>query len=206
MNVKRKWERTKTGARLVESQVLGSTRKLKRGGSSYKRADGRKGKAPTEKQARAKVERSVGAYTADLASEAADRATLARIAQTPVRLPRGSKKTTKKTRKRKPVAASSATARAESPGHFPALTAANLRREAQELPASARFHGAVFLGPLLARFGTTPQAAAAQLMRLYQGDEITLSRADLVDAMDPELVRSSEIEKSGARFHLFRPE
>ncbi len=85
------------------------------------------------------------------------------------------------------------------------ITAANLYAEAAKLPASARFHRQTFLGPLLERFGTTPQRAKAQLWKLFQNDEITLSRADLVEAMNPALVRSSEIEHHGARFHLLEP-
>lgn len=204
MTVKQKWERTKSGAKLVRTEVLGSTRQLKRG-SSYKRADGGKGKARTETQARALVERSSGSYASHLLAEQADAATLRRIATTPAT---GAKKTKRKaTAKRaREVTASRAKPRAEAPAHYPAITAANLYREAATLPASARFHRAVFLGPLLERFGTTPQAAAAQLWRLHQDEEITLSRADLVDAMDPALVRASEIERSGARFHLLRPQ
>jgi len=85
------------------------------------------------------------------------------------------------------------------------ITAANLYAEATKLPAAARFHRQVFLGPLLERFGTTPQRAKAKLWELHQNDEIELSRADLVDAMNPALVRSSEIEHHGARFHLLNP-
>lgn len=189
--MKQKWERTKTGAKLVRTEVLGSTRKLKRG-ASYKRADGRKGKATSEAQARRFVEASP-----DTLRTAQALFGQARPAKLPAK---------KSTRSSKPVASKLATPRAEAPAHYPALTAANLYREAAALPASARFHRAVFLGPLLQRFGTTAKAAAPELWRLFQNDEITLSRADLVDAMDPELVRSSEIEKHGARFHLLRPQ
>jgi hypothetical protein len=64
----------------------------------------------------------------------------------------------------------------------------------------------VFLAPLLARFGTTPQAARNDLIRLFQSDQITLSRADLVEAMDPAMVKASEIQGPGsARFHFLIP-
>lgn len=87
------------------------------------------------------------------------------------------------------------------------ITAANLYSEAAQLPASARFHDNVFLAPLLARFGTTPQAARDTLARLHRLDEITLSRADLVDAMNPALVKSSTITAPGSSYewHFLSP-
>jgi hypothetical protein len=86
------------------------------------------------------------------------------------------------------------------------ITGPALYAEAAKLPKSARFGSGVFLGPLLARFGTTPQAVSRDLIRLHQDDQITLSRADLVEAMDPAMVKASEIQGPGSvRFHLLRP-
>jgi hypothetical protein len=86
------------------------------------------------------------------------------------------------------------------------ITGPALYAEAAKLPKSARFGSGVFLGPLLARFGTTPQAVSRDLIRLHQDDQITLSRADLVEAMDPAMVKASEIQgPGGVRFHLLRP-
>lgn len=171
---KTKWEKTARGARLVRSEVLGTTTKTKRG-ANWKRADQRKGSAKTERAARKMVE----------APDLSDPVEQARSAAAQTRV-----HTTKR-----------------SQASHPALTPENLYAEAEKVPKSGRFHSQVFLAPLLARFGTTPRAARSQLLQMHQDGTITLARADLVDAMDPELVRLSAIEGPGGHymFHLFDP-
>ncbi len=83
------------------------------------------------------------------------------------------------------------------------VTVENLRAAAQTLTDGDKWRGRVFLGPLLKAMGTTPQAAEKQLLALHQAGKITLSRADLVEAMGPAMVKASEISHpTGARFHF----
>lgn len=95
---------------------------------------------------------------------------------------------------------------AAAPKFGPAdITAENLAAVAKTLPDSAKFgRNQYFLGPLLEKFGTTPQAQQQKLMSLYMSDKVTLSRADLVEAMSPKMVSSSEIARPGtnATYHL----
>lgn len=91
------------------------------------------------------------------------------------------------------------------PVHAQQLTGPNLYAEAAKVPASGRFHSQVFLAPLLERFGTTPQAARQKLLDLHRAEEIVLSRADLVDAMDPDLVRRSAIDIGNYTYHFLSP-
>jgi len=85
------------------------------------------------------------------------------------------------------------------------LTGPNLYAEAAKVPASGRWHSNVFLAPLLERFGTTPQAARARLLELHRSDEIELRRAELVDSMNPDLVRRSAIDVGTYTFHFLGP-
>lgn len=88
------------------------------------------------------------------------------------------------------------------------ITAANLYSEAAKLPASSTFHGSAFLAPLLARFGTTPQAASNVLVELHRDGEITLRRLDLVEAVkNHDMVRDSAITAPGSTYewHMLGP-
>lgn len=85
------------------------------------------------------------------------------------------------------------------------LTAKALYDEAAKLRPPARWHSHVFLGPLLERFGTTPQQAKSQLLALHRSGEIVLTRADLVDVLPPDLVRSSALDAGGYVFHFLSP-
>lgn len=111
----------------------------------------------------------------------------ARRAQTPAKRPRGATvKPAPSHATRPPVVQVPPAAR------LPPLTPENLLVVAQD-PTLPRFgSNKVFLGPLLAHFGTTPQREAAKLAEWHRVSRIVLSRADLVQGMPPELVRSSE--------------
>jgi hypothetical protein len=169
--VKKKWEKLARSSRLVRTEILGTVSKTTKG-ANWKRSDGLKGTARSEKAAKRLVEGSAAAA-----------------------MPLPPKAKTKRGAKPAP-----APARLE-------LNAANLLAVADALPASAKYHHRnVFLWPLLQRFGLTPQEAKSALIKMHQNEEITLTRADLVEAMDPELVRRSEISHSGARFHFLTVE
>jgi len=169
--VKKKWEKLARSSRLVRTEILGTVSKTSKG-ANWKRSDGLKGTARSERAAKRLVEGPAAAA---------------------MPLP-----------KKKPKRG------AAPPAPVPArrleLTAANLYAEAGKLPAAARFHSNAFLWPLLQRFGLTPEEARARLLAMHRDEEITLRRADLVEAMDPEMVRRSEISHSGARFHFLELE
>lgn len=98
-----------------------------------------------------------------------------------------------------------ATAQRDKPAKSPALTAAALYSEAAKLTGPARYGEKTFLGPLLARFGTTPQREAALLAEWQRSGRISLSRADLISAMDRATVRSSEVTHGGVTWHMLAP-
>lgn len=56
----------------------------------------------------------------------------------------------------------------------------------------------------LASPATCPRRAdfGALLVAAHQAQHLTLARADLVSAMDPELVKYSEVKADGATFHF----
>ena len=171
--VKKKWEKLARSSRLVRTEILGTVSKTTKG-ANWKRSDGLKGTARSEKAAKRLVEGSAAAATPLPPKTKVKRGAKVKSAPAPAPLE---------------------------------LTASNLLEVAENLPASAKYHGRnVFLWPLLQRFGLTPQEAKPALMKMHQNDEITLTRADLVEAMDPEMVRRSEVSHSGARFHFLTVE
>lgn len=74
-----------------------------------------------------------------------------------------------------------------------------------------RWHSAVFISAVWEELlqqgaqGLTYDAFKRRLIQAMQDDLVELSRADLVEAMPYELVRDSETNYSGARFHFIRP-
>jgi hypothetical protein len=67
----------------------------------------------------------------------------------------------------------------------------------------------VFVSPVWQQLRRDPRWAAvtlddfkARLVAAHRAGELTLARADLVAAMDPELVAASEITADGASFHF----
>ncbi len=81
-----------------------------------------------------------------------------------------------------------------------ASIAAVLRERAASAPASHRFGPRkVFLRAVLDTTSTEDLATLDQLRRMGL---VVLSRADLVAAMDPALVRDSAVRLAGADFHF----
>lgn len=165
--VKKKWEKMARSSRLVRTEILGTVTKTSKG-ANWKRSDGLKGTARSERAAKRLVEGSAAAAQP---------------------LP-----------KKKPKRG--AAAPAPAPAKRLELTAENIYREAAKVPASGRWHSNVYLWPLLQRFGLTPQEALGDLISLHRDGDITLRRADLVEAMDPEMLKRSEIKVSGTLFHF----
>lgn len=188
-SVKQKWHRLARSSKLIRSEVRGTVSKSAKG-ASWTRSDGTKGKAKSERAAKRIVEAE----------------------GPPVELPLPKKRGRVLTRKQQTEetkrAARGYEKEARSAGVAGShLTGDDLYRVAAKVPKWGRFHSNVFLFPVLAEFGLTPQEARARLLELHRNDEITLARADLVDAMNSELVRLSEIDAGVARatFHFLAP-
>jgi hypothetical protein len=65
----------------------------------------------------------------------------------------------------------------------------------------------VFLGPIRDSLGLDAQRFAALVTEANKRNQLTLSRADLVAAMDPQMVASSQIQnRMGAQFHFLQME
>lgn len=189
--VKQRWEKRAKLARLVRTEVRGTVSKTK-AGANWKRSDGTKGKAKSERAAKRIVEADGPPVALPLPAKKRAGRVLTRKQQTEEtkRAARGYEKELR-----------------ESGRAGQHLTGDDLYRVAAKVPKWGRFHSKVFLFPVLAEFGLTPQEARARLLELHRNDEITLTRADLVDAMNSELVRLSEIDAgvAGARFHFLAP-
>jgi len=70
-------------------------------------------------------------------------------------------------------------------------------------------HG-VFISHVIERlqqagYDADPDAVKADLVRLHRAGHITLTRADLVEAMKPEDVEASETRYLNAQFHFIEP-
>lgn len=180
---KTRWQKAGAKYRLVRTELVGEVRKVKKGWSFSRRPIPAKGIVNSLKQAKLIVEERaafrVPPKVADVAPKAAAAIKKAKAGVKPK------------------AAKAAAKPRASRKVETPTLTLDHLLTEA-ESPNLPRFgEHKVFLGPLLARFGTTPQAAAAELVRWQQAGKLTLSRADLVAAMPAELVASSEFSPPG---------
>ena len=85
-----------------------------------------------------------------------------------------------------------------------------VERTAQTQPAEYRFGEQVFLGPIAREMIRGRQVKSREHFRLLlqlarQRGLLQLSRADLVSAMNPELVRESEFRDLNATWHLLTP-
>lgn len=81
---------------------------------------------------------------------------------------------------------------------------------AEAQPASARFGEQVFLGPIFELMRLRHEVRDREHFRVLlqiarQRGLLQLSRADLVSAMDPSLVRASEFRDLNATWHLLTP-
>lgn len=74
-----------------------------------------------------------------------------------------------------------------------------LLKVAQTAPAAYRFGGKVFLAWLLANGVTREQLAQA-----WANGDAEFSRADMVEVMDPAVVRASAVNRGDATAHFIR--
>lgn len=96
-------------------------------------------------------------------------------------------------------------------GAAPPLSGQSLQSIAASVPAEGRFGAKVFLRDLYEAavadgYPGSWEAFSNELVRLNRAREISLSRADLVPAMDAERVVASEVRYLGARFNFMRTE
>lgn len=85
------------------------------------------------------------------------------------------------------------------------VVAARYLTTARNAHADFRFgERKVFIAALLGTFSTPEQDAAlkAELVELHRAGALVLARADLVAAMDEEMVAMSETLTDGAEFHF----
>lgn len=83
------------------------------------------------------------------------------------------------------------------------------REAAARVGPAGKFHDRVFIGGVLDQLpAETREAVRAALPSLQKKGALKMSRADLVGAMDPAMVKSSEVVRPGtqAKFHLIDPE
>lgn len=169
---KRKWERVKNGSRLVETVVLGDVRKLKRGWS------GRIGDA--KKRFRAKSQRE---------------------ARSMVEL--GEVRAVQPATKPSPQRARAKMAEQQAPERLESF-ARRVQSAANELPPWTPGADGVPISDIYHRLRPRPPLEEFRrlLIQAHQADLLELTRADLVEAMDPKTVRDSEVTHFGARFHF----
>ena len=83
--------------------------------------------------------------------------------------------------------------------------AADVNAVAKAAPAAARFgDNKVFISHVAAAFRMSVAEFKARLVEAQIAGLVNLSRADLVEAMDPAMVAASRVDRQFATFHFVR--